>query len=114
MGLGSGISFSVPCTLYQDIGYQGYAPEMATIIQPVKKQKGKELSDEQKNFNREVSHIRVRVVEYAIGSAKFMRIAKDECRLRANSFVECIFATCTTLHNLRIKMKPWTYKNDFF
>lgn len=50
-------SFSVPCTLYQDTGYKEYAPEKATIIQPVKKQKGKELSDEQKAFNREVSRI---------------------------------------------------------
>ncbi|WP_291529221.1 transposase family protein [Bacteroides sp. UBA939] len=86
-------SFPVPCTLYQDTGYQGYAPEGVTIIQPVKKSKGKELSARQKDFNTEVSRIRVRV-EHTIGSAKVMRIVKDECRLRANSFVERIFATC--------------------
>ncbi|MGJ1014505.1 transposase family protein [Bacteroides salyersiae] len=103
-------SFPVPCILYQDTGYQGYEPEKATVIQPVKKRKGKILSQEQKEFNRQVSSIRVRV-EHAIGSAKFMRIVKDECRLRANSFVERIFATCAALHNLRIKIKPWTYKN---
>lgn len=37
--------FSVPCILYQDTGYQGYVPEMVTVIQPVKKRKGKVLSD---------------------------------------------------------------------
>lgn len=103
-------SFPVPCLLYQDTGYQGYAPQKATIIQPVKKRKGVVLSEEQKGLNREVSRIRVRV-EHAIGSAKFMRIVKDECRLRANKFVDRIFATCAALHNLRIKFKPWTYKN---
>ncbi|WP_291528092.1 hypothetical protein [Bacteroides sp. UBA939] len=63
-----------------------------------------------KGFNTEVSRIRVRV-EHAIGSAKVMRIVKDECRLRANSFVERVFATCAALHNLRINSKPWTYKH---
>lgn len=101
-------SFPVPCILYQDTGYQGYAPEKVTVIQPVKKRKAKELSGEEKEFNKEVSRIRVRV-EHAIGSVKIMRIVKDECRLKANSFVENIFATCAALHNLRIKMKPWTY-----
>lgn len=72
-------SFSVPCTLYQDTDYQGYTPEKVTIIQPVKKRKGKTLSEEEKEFNRQVPGIRVRV-EYAIGSAKFMKIVKDECR----------------------------------
>ncbi|NDV97524.1 hypothetical protein D0T84_21905 [Dysgonomonas sp. 521] len=96
-------SFSVPCILYQDTGYQGYMPEKVTIIQPVKKRKGKVLSDQEKEFNTEVSRIRVRV-EHAIGSAKFMRIVKDECRLKANRFVERIFATCAALHNLRTKL----------
>ncbi|RHE91402.1 hypothetical protein DW712_11365 [Bacteroides intestinalis] len=51
-----------------------------------------ELTEEQKEFNREVSHIRVRV-EHAIGSAKFMRIVKEECRLRTNKFVKYIYDT---------------------
>ena len=103
-------SFPIPCLLYQDTGYQGYAPEKATVMQPIKKQRGKELSEEQKELNKKVSSIRVRV-EHAIRGAKFIRIVKDECRLRANSFVERIFATCAALHNLRIKIKPWIYKN---
>ena len=102
-------SFPVPCTLYQDTGYQGYAPEGVTIIQPIKKKKGCELSKEEKKNNREISKIRVRV-EHAIGSVKFMRIVKDECRLRANQFVERIFPICAALHNLRIKTEPWTYR----
>lgn len=103
-------SFPSPCTLYQDTGYQGYAPEGVKIIQPVKKVKGKELSAEEKEYNRSVSRIRVRV-EHAIGSAKFMRIVKDECRLRANDFVEHVFAICAALHNLRINVNAW--KHDY-
>ncbi|MEY8723187.1 transposase family protein [Bacteroides stercorirosoris] len=101
--------FLVPC---QDTDYQGYAPEKAKIIQPVKKKSGKKLTEEQKEFNREVSRIRVRV-EYAIGSVRFMRIVKEECRLKANWFVKQFFTTYAALHNLRIKIKPWAYKNQF-
>lgn len=32
-------SFPIPCVLYQDTGYQGYAPEKVTVIQPVKKER---------------------------------------------------------------------------
>ena len=61
-------SFPVPCTLYQDTGYQGYGPEGVEIIQPVKKHKGKELSRQDKEYNKKVSAARVRI-EHAIGSA---------------------------------------------
>jgi hypothetical protein len=95
--------------LYKNIGYQGYRPDGAKIVQPVRKSRGKELSEEDKISNREVSRLRARV-EHAIGGIKFMRIVKEECRLRANSFVERLFSTCAALHNLRIKVNPWEYE----
>lgn len=105
-------SYSIPpgFSLGQDCGYQGYRPAGVTIIQPLKKPKGKELSDEQKEENRKISSFRVRI-EHAIGSVKRCRIVKDECRLRKNKFVETVFRTCAGLHNLRITLKPFDYKN---
>jgi hypothetical protein len=104
-------SFPYPCTLYQDTGYQGYRPDGVNIVQPVKKSRRKELSEEDKIINREVSPVRVRVrAGHAIGGIRFMRIVKEECRLRANSFVERIFAICAALHNFRIKVNPWEYE----
>jgi len=103
-------SFPIPCQLYQDTGYQGYKPEGVTVFQPVKKPRGRELTSEEKEHNREISSFRVRV-EHAIGSAKHMRIVKDECRLRADNFVRRIFCTCAAMHNFRIKINPWHYKN---
>ena len=105
-------SYSIPVgfSLWQDCGYQGYRPAGVTIVQPLKKPKGKELSDEQKTENRRISSFRVRI-EHAIGSVKRCRIVKDECRLRKNKFVETIFRTCAGLHNLRINLKPFSYKN---
>lgn len=95
-------------TLWQDTGYQGYQPEGVIVRQPIKKPRGKDLTDEQKVYNRLISSIRVRV-EHAIGSVKRYRIVKDECRLRKNSFVSSIFLTCAALHNFRVQRNPFNY-----
>lgn len=95
-------------TLWQDTGYQGYRPEGVLVQQPIKKPRGKDLTQEQKAYNRFVSSIRVRV-EHAIGSVKRYRIVKDECRLRKNNFVDSIFLTCAALHNFRIQHNPFIY-----
>jgi hypothetical protein len=100
--------FPPNCVLYQDTGYQGYRPEGVIIKQPVKKPKGRNLTKEEKEYNKEISSFRVRV-EHTIGSVKYMRIVKDECRLR-NGFAERIFKTCAALHNLRININPWLYE----
>jgi hypothetical protein len=97
-------------TLLQDTGYQGYQPEGVKIIQPQKKSRGKELTQEQKDNNRQISSYRVRV-EHAIGGVKRYRIVKDECRLRKNDFVGGAFLYCAALHNFRLKTRPFTYKN---
>jgi len=65
--------------LLQDSGFQGFKPKNTNIIQPLKKPKGKELTDEQKQQNKDKSKIRV-VVEHSIRGVKIWRIAKDVCR----------------------------------
>ncbi|MDR0612214.1 MAG: transposase family protein [Dysgonamonadaceae bacterium] len=54
-------SFSTPCILYRDTGYQGFRPEDAVIKQPVKKPKGRCLTGEEKEYNRQVASFRMRV-----------------------------------------------------
>jgi len=97
-------------TLFQDSGYQGYSPLGVKIIQPQKKPKGKELTQEQKEKNREISVDRVRI-EHAIGSMKRARIVKDECRLRKNNFVNKILASCAAIHNFRLLSNKFKYQN---
>jgi len=106
------IAYSIPAgfKLLQDSGYQGYAPFGVEIIQPKKKPKGKDLTKEEKERNREISRDRVRV-EHVIGSVKRARIVKDECRLRKNNFVNKIFRSCAALHNFRVINKPFNYEN---
>jgi len=104
--------YTIPAgyTLLQDTGYQGYQPEGVKIVQPEKKPKGKELTQDQKEENRKKSSCRVRV-EHAIGSIKRFRIVKDECRLRKNNFVDDALLYCAALHNFRLKTRPFKYKN---
>ena len=95
-------------TLWQDTGYQGFAPQGVTIIQPQKKPKGKELTPAQKDRNRQIAAVRIRV-EHAIGSTKRYRIVKEECRLRKNQYPCKVFALCAALHNFRVQAKPFIY-----
>jgi hypothetical protein len=99
------------CTLIQDTGCQGYRPEGVRVSLPEKKPKGKELTKEQKERNREISSFRVRV-EHAVCSVKRYRIVKDECRLGKNNFVDEVFIYCAALHNFRLKTGPFAYKNN--
>lgn len=97
-------SFPYKCLLQQDSGYQGYSPDNVTVIQPTKKPKGKELTQEQKSANKERSRTRLKV-EHAIGGAKILRVVKDECRLRKNNFIDRIFHLAAGLHNWRFKTR---------
>lgn len=87
----------------QDTGNQGYAGDWKTY-QPIKKPKGGILQPWQKERNRKISSYRVKI-ENIIGSAKIMRIAKDECRLRKEGFVDSMFHVAASLYNLRCGVK---------
>lgn len=97
-------SFPYESILQQDTGYQGYMPDNVTVVQPMKKPRGKELTSEQKAANREISRTRIKV-EHAIGGAKTLRVVKDECRLRKGDFVGEIFHVAAGLHNWRVKFR---------
>jgi DDE superfamily endonuclease len=87
--------------LYQDTGYQGYNPDNTTVIQPVKKPKGKELNDLQKLENKAISSKRV-IIEHAIGGVKVLRIVKDEIRIYKEDPRNIIMQIACAIHNLKI------------
>jgi len=90
-------------TLWQDTGFQGHDPEGVNIKMPTKKPKGKELSEEQKETNRSISSVRVKV-EHAIGGAKICRIVKDRFRCHKFGFDDLVMELACGLHNLRITL----------
>ena len=90
--------------LLQDSGFQGYQPKNANIIQPLKKPKGKELTDEQKKQNRAKSKVRV-VVEHSIRGFKIWRIAKDVCRTWKVDLRDYYVLIPCGLHNFRLRAR---------
>ena len=87
--------------LWQDTGFQGYAPEHVTIFQPQKKPKGGELTPEEKGHNSTISSTRIRV-EHSIGGVKVYRIVRDIFRNLCAGFDDLVMATACGLHNWRV------------
>jgi hypothetical protein len=93
-----GYTFPAGSKLYQDTGFQGYAPEGAATAQPTKKPRGKELTPEQKEANREVSKERI-CVEHSLGGVKIFHIASGVFRNIKEGFVDLVMETACGLFN---------------
>ena len=91
-------TFPSGSTLFQDTGFQGYAPEGASIEQPTKKPRGKELSPEQKEENRKVSSKRV-CIEHSIGGIKVFHIVSTIFRNIKEGFNDLVMETVCGLFN---------------
>jgi len=94
--------------LYQDTGFQGFVLAGVTILQPQKKPRGGQLTAEEKERNRDIARIRIRV-EHAIGGVKRYRIVKDQLRNWKQDFRDQAMETCCGLHNFRLNFRPWHY-----
>lgn len=95
------LSFPENSKLWQDTGFQGYAPEHVTIIQPKKKPRGGELSLEEKTQNTAISRERI-TVEHSIGGLKVFRIVQHIFRNLKPDFDDLVMETACGLHNLRL------------
>ena len=98
------ISLPAGITLWQDSGFLGHYPENATIMMPLKKPKGKDLFQVQKESNKEISSYRI-LVEHAIGGVKKYRIVKERFRCRKFGFDDLVMLIACGLHNFRISLK---------
>ena len=98
------LRFPAGITLWQDTGFLGHKPENVTVRMPTKKPKGKELTPEQKQENREISSFRI-IVEHAIGGVKRCRIVKERFRCYKSGFDDLVMLIACGLHNLRISLK---------
>jgi len=97
------LKFPSGITLWQDTGFLGHNPKNVIVKMPIKKPKGKELSDAQKKENKEISGFRI-LVEHAIGGIKKCRIVKDRFRCRKFGFDDLVMLIACGLHNFRITM----------
>ena len=102
-----GYVFPEGSTLYKDSGFQGYEPDGVRTHQPKKKPRGKELTPDEKESNRLISRIRVKV-EHSIGGIKVFRIVQDTFRNIKEGFVDLVMETACGLFNLRLASRSLT------
>ena len=100
------IGYCVPSgtVLYQDSGFQGFTLAGINIIQPKKKPKGGELTNEEKERNRLISSIRIQI-EHAISGVKRYRIVKDKLRNWKKGFSDLVMETCLWFTQLSSKLQ---------
>ncbi len=94
------LRFPKDSKLWKDTGLQGYEPAGVTALQAKKKPKGGELSPEEKEANRRVSKLRVRV-EHSSAGVKVFRSIRDIYRNFKAGFEDTLIETACRLHNLR-------------
>lgn len=95
------LSFPKGSKLWQDTGFQGYAPAGVIIIQPKKKPRGQQLTYAEKDRNRRISKRRISV-EHSIGGVKVFSIVRDIFRHLKTGFADLVMETACGLHNLRL------------
>ena len=98
------IPFPKGSKVWKDTGFQGYEPEGVTTFQPMKKPKGKELTAEQKQKNKELSRERIGV-EHSIGGVKVFRIVHEIFRNFREGFDDLVIETACGLHNWRLDFR---------
>ena len=85
------------------MGYQGYSPGgIKNQYQPRKKIKNKPRTQEDKEYNKKVSQIRVHV-EHAIGGIKRSNIIHDIYRGRKQNHENQVIQIASGLHNYRME-----------
>jgi hypothetical protein len=94
--------------MLQDTGFQGLSIDGVETVQPTKKPKGKELTAEQKQRNRDISKERI-TIEHSIGGVKIFRIVKDIVRLRSLEVRDKIMEVCCGLYNFKTKRRILLY-----
>lgn len=96
-----GYEFPPTSRLWQDSGFQGYAPAGVMIEQPQKKPRKAELSEIEKQVNQQISKVRVEV-EHQIGGIKRCQILVQKFRNRVAHYVDDVMETACGLHNFRL------------
>lgn len=98
--------FPAGSTLWQDTGFQGYAPLGVTVVQPKKKPRKQALTAEQKQRNQEISSERVEI-EHQIGGIKRCNIVTQQFRNWVAHFVDDVMETACGLHNFRLSHRQF-------
>lgn len=99
-----GYRFPKDSRVWCDLGFQGYQPQGAIIIQAIKKPRKQELRPGQKHHNRAIARGRI-AVEHAIGGVKVFHITRDVYRNHRQQYDDLVIETACGLHNWRLNYR---------
>lgn len=90
-------------TVRLDLGYIGFAKDYVCrqVFIPIKKPRGKELTEAQLAVNKEQAKERIKV-EHSIGGLKRYRILSDRIRLHHNQLYDDVLEVCAGLWNFHL------------
>ena len=90
----------------QDLDSLAFTLLEVTILMPMKKPRGQELSLEEHLANEALHQRRLRI-ERVNSSVKRCRIVKDRMRLWKDGVRTLVMESCCALHNFRVRLSPW-------
>lgn len=98
------IEFLKKTRVMMDLGFVGLSSDTAQLIMPHKRKKNQVLNEQQEQWNKWVSKIRVKV-EHIIASVKIFRKVKEKFRGRLFAREDRVMTVACGLHNLKLKVK---------
>jgi len=90
--------------VHEDSGFEGHQQKGIIINRPMKKPKGRELTQKQKTANKRKASKRV-LVEHSIGHVKIYRIIKDTIRLWKDNAKDIVMEICCGLGNWKLNYR---------
>ncbi len=87
-----------------DLGFLGADKQHENVVLPFKNSKKIQITDLQKQINKGISSLRIKV-EHAFSSIKKLKILKQKINLKRNEIKHQVMVVATALHNLRVQFR---------
>ena len=100
----AGYTLLTASILDQDAGFQGLNLPGVQMMQPKKKPRNGTLTPQEKEENRRISSVRIRI-DHGIGDIKRYRIIRDIIRFSCSEFRDMVMEPWCGLHTFRIWLK---------
>lgn len=91
-------------TILADLGFLGIDQQYENVILPYKNSKNTKLTSLQKQINKGIAQIRVKV-EHAFAGVKRLKIVKEKVYLRTSQILDRLMDVAVGLHNLRVTFR---------
>lgn len=87
-----------------DLGFLGAEKDQPNVILPYKKPKKGEITALQKDINKAIGSVRVKI-EHAFSGVKRLKIIRNKIRLKTYHIRDQVFKIAVALHNLRVHFR---------